>query len=145
MGVKTFAYDDAFSRAIRESYNWTCVNCERVCVKGQAEGRSLGMQCAHVSGRKSMNTRCYPDNAVCLCPSCHAKFTDAPTEWGLFVMKHLGEGRYQMLRERNNDMRLKYSKKDKTEIAAHYRAEYKRLRKLRDQGATGHLALVSYD
>lgn len=105
----------------------------------------MGMQCAHVFGRKHGNVRCYPDNAICLCASCHAVFTDAPTEWGLFVIAQLGEGAYQLLLDRKNNLSIKYNKAAKAEMAKHYRDEYTRVQKLRAKGADGYIRLVSYD
>lgn len=143
-GVKRFNYDTAFSRAIREAWDWTCASCGLQSAEGQATGKCTTMQCAHVFSRKHLATRCYPINAVCLCASCHATYTDAPTEWGRFVTGLLGEGQYQLLLERHNTT-AKYSKADKNAIADHYRQEYNRLRKLRKEGAQGCLNLVGYD
>lgn len=91
-----------------------------------------------------MAGRCYPLNAMCLCASCHATFTDAPTEWGRFVIKTIGEGQYEILRERIN-MIFKYSKSEKNKIAQHYREEYARLRKLRKDGQQGFIPIIGYD
>ncbi len=102
------------------------------------------MQCAHVFSRKHKNVRCHPDNAVCLCARCHAIMTDAPTEWGLWVVNHLGEGRYQMLLERKNDISIKYSKQDMSDIANHYRQEYARMVNEKMHGKQN-VELVSYD
>lgn len=142
--MKLNPWDIAFSRAIRESYNWTCAICEIEDTEAQFTGRSRAMQCAHVFSRKHKNVRCHPDNAVCLCARCHAIMTDAPTEWGLWVVNHLGEGRYQMLLERKNDISIKYSKQDMSDIANHYRQEYARMVNEKMHGKQN-VELVSYD
>lgn len=49
-----------------------------------------------------------------------------------------------MLRERRN-AQIKYTKKEKEEIKSHYRAECKRLQKLRDAGETGYIEVIAYD
>ena len=51
----------------------------------------------------------------------------------------------EILRERCNDLRIKYSKQDKKEIAKHYRVEYRRMRDLRDDGQTGRIEFQNYD
>ena len=142
--MKLFPYDTAFSRAIRERDDWTCQICGYFEPEAQATGKSMKLQCAHVFSRKNKNVRCHPDNAVCLCASCHALMTDAPTEWGLWVIKHLGEGRYDMLRERKNDIRIKYSKEDMKDIAKHYRQEYTRMVNEKMHGKQD-VELISYD
>jgi len=71
--------------------------------------------------------------------------TDAPTEWGLWVIKHLGETRYEMLLERKNDISIKYSKAEMEEQAEHYRGEYYKMVQDRMKGAVGYLSMVAYD
>lgn len=143
--MKLFPYDIAFSRAIRESYNWTCQVCGHENIEAQSTGKSRFTQCAHVYSRSIRSIRCHADNAMALCASCHAEMTMAPTEWGLFCLKHLGEGRYEMLKERRNDIRIKYSKLDWKDITKHYLQEYNRIVKLRMNGNQGYIPLISFD
>jgi len=143
--MKLKPWDIAFSRAIRESYHWTCAICELVDTEAQFTGKSRIMQCAHVFSRKHKNVRCHPDNAVCLCARCHAIMTDAPTEWGLWVIRHLGQGRYDMLLERKNDITIKYYKNDMDEITDHYKREFERITKERMiNGLEGYIELMAY-
>ena len=75
----------------------------------------------------------------------HRYFTENPPHFMAWLNNYLGEGHMELLRERVNDSRIKYSKADKKEMSEHYREEYRRLRKLRDDGVTGYLEFVNYD
>jgi len=57
---------------------------------------------------------------------CHRWFHEQPTESGLWIRKLMGEKAYELLVEKKNQI-TKVSKTEEKEIAAHYRAEYKRM------------------
>lgn len=142
--VKRTTTDAAFSEAVREMYNWTCQNCGIIDTAAQMGQRPSIMDCSHILTRKYKGTRTYPDNALCICRSCHRKLGDNPLQHASLARKILGEARYDELLHRNN-LTFKYTKKDMPEITKHYREELKRLRKLRMEGFTGHIDLVSFD
>lgn len=72
--------DRYFSLAVR-----TIGRCESC-------NRRDNLQCAHIIGRKYSQTRCSFRNALCLCASCHAIYTDNPIDFARFVSEHaLGE------------------------------------------------------
>jgi|TARA_Y100000593_G_C4320072_1_gene343264 hypothetical protein len=145
VGIKRDACDAAFSDAIRMRNNFTCEKCELVDTNGQMTGKSRVMETAHVYGRRDRSLRWHTDNAVCLCSSCHRKFTESPLDFASFIENEvLGEGRTEMLRERRN-AQIKYNKKQKEEIKKHYKAECRRLQKLRDAGETGYIEVIAYD
>lgn len=145
MAIKRDAADDAFSLCVRERANWTCEDCGVIDPNGQATGKSRGMECAHIFGRRSRNTRWHPDNALCLCHSCHRKNTERPVEFARLCESLLGGGRLEMLRDRSNDLGIKYSKSDRADITAHLRQEYRRMRELRARGEEGRIEFDGFD
>jgi hypothetical protein len=62
------------------------------------------------------------------------------------MMEHIGEGAMDILREKANDTSIgRANRKDAKEIAAFYRAEFKRLRDCRINGAVGQLKMMSWN
>ena len=146
MGIKLDAADKYFSDCVRERSNCTCEYSWLVDPDGQARGVSRILECAHIYGRRNKNIRWHPFNAFCLSHTAHRYFTENPMEFSTFVKLKLVIGQYDLLLERKNDVSIKYSKEErKKEIPAHYREEFKRLRKLREQGTTGRIEFVGYD
>ena len=68
---------------------------------GESEYRKL--QCAHIVPRTFSATRTDEANCLCLCWSCHRKFTDDPFAWVTFVHQHIGEAEYERLRTKARD------------------------------------------
>lgn len=78
--------DVLFSRLIRS--RGACANC----------GTGFKLQCAHIVSRRYANTRCVPENALCLCAGCHMHFTNWPLEFAAYMeLNH--PGRYDAMRE----------------------------------------------
>ena len=140
MSVKRFPADIAFSRALRESYDWNCQKCNLNF------SHDHGMlDAAHIHTRKHRSTRwCYKFGAIPLCKSCHRRFTDFPLEWGDFCKSYFGEAWYDEAKRKAWQVG-KYTKAEQKEIAAHYRAEEERIKNERREGKTGHIELISYD
>ena len=140
LSVKRDATDDAFSKAIRESYDYVCASC------GINYRSDPGyVHCAHIHTRKHRSTRWNSDyGAVALCAKCHRRYTDYPVEWGAFLRRHMGDSNYEEAKRRAWSA-VKYTKQDKLDMRAHYRAETVRIEKLRAEGKTGFIRLVSYD
>ena len=145
MGIKRDATDKWFSDCVRERANWTCEHSGLVDTEAQATGKSRIMECAHVWGRRSRNVRWYPMNAVCLSSASHRYFTERPMEFASWVNKQLGEGAVEILKERVNDLSIKYSKNEKKEIAKHYKAEFEKMREQRKNGKIERLEFIGYD
>jgi len=146
VGIKRDAADKHFSDCVRERAEWTCEYSGLVDPDGQARGVSRIMECAHIYGRRNKNIRWHPFNAFCLSHTAHRYLTENPMEFSTFVKLKLGIGQYDLLLERKNDLSIKYSKEErKKKIPAHYREEFKRLRKLREQGTIGRIEFVGYD
>ena len=69
--------DSHFSRKCRTlGY---CRNCNA----------TKNLQWCHIISRKYYSLRYHKDNCVCLCASCHAKFTDNPIAFADFLKKIL--------------------------------------------------------
>lgn len=71
-----------------------CVRC----------GKSDGLQCAHIIGRRAAFTRTDENNAVALCGGCHLTLTEHPHEHVAFFTEYLGgwDG-YQALIDKARD------------------------------------------
>jgi hypothetical protein len=57
---------------------------------------------------------------------CHRWYHEQPTESGVWVRELMGEGAYQLLVEKKEQI-MKVSKIEEKEIASHYRKEYNRM------------------
>ena len=77
--------DVLFAKMIKER-DVNCQNC------GSVDNR----QTAHLISRSYKSIRCDPDNAVCLCRSCHIKYTMRPLEWRQWVEERF-PGRWDAL------------------------------------------------
>jgi hypothetical protein len=88
----------------------------------------MGLHCSHYHGRGKWATRFDPDNCRALCYGCHSYVGGNPTIHRREMIDRLGAGLYNILLDRAHDTRLgRLAKRAEKEIAAHYRAEYKRL------------------
>ena len=145
MSIQRSAQDNWFSLCVRERANWTCESSGLVFDDGQAIGRCQGLECCHIYGRRSKNVRWNGMNAVALTHYQHRYFTENPAQFIRWLNDYLGEEHMEILRERVNDVRIKYSKAERREISKHYRLEFRRMRKLRDEGQTGRIEFQNYD
>jgi len=140
MAVKRFPADIAFSKALRESYDWDCQKC------GLNFAHDHGMlDAAHIHSRAHRSTRwCYKFGAIPLCKSCHQYYTKFPLAWQGFCREYFGDAWVDEALQKTWQIG-KYTKAEQKEIAAHYREEESRIKKLRLDGATGYIKLISYD
>lgn len=132
--IKNAKIDDVFSRCIRESANWTCQKSGLVDPEGQATGRSRGMQCCHIYGRRTVSMRWWPDNAICMNSRWHRFYTENPLKFESFLNGLIGNGNLLFLCERFNRTDIKYTDKDRRDIYEHFKNEYQRMRELRLDG-----------
>lgn len=86
---------------------------EIVRSKGSCErcGGITNLQCCHIFSRKYMNTRFLLDNLICMDASCHFWSHANPILFTEFVRKHLGEEKYEVLKESHNQI-VKYTLAD---------------------------------
>lgn len=129
--MKVTEADRQFSLAIRTRDNWTCRHC------GAHElPPTKFIQCAHIYSRQIKATRYSADNAVTLCAKCHKWFTERPSEFHIWLVKELGQGHMDLLREKSNAIGSD-SKATRAEVSKHYREQITLLNAGR--------ALVSYN
>ena len=121
MAIKRDAADKWFSDVVRLKANWSCECCDK-----QFFGPHSGLHCAHIYGRANKAVRWSLDNAVSLCFYCHRTFTENPLEFRDWLYGYLGEGHMELLTEKKNQQ-FKTTQKIRSEIAAHYRDEFKKL------------------
>jgi len=115
--VKVSPADTAFSLCVRTAANFTCGKC------GKVEGR---MECSHIFSRKYRAIRWCKENAMCKCNYCHRWWHQNPLDAAAWFMSLVGESFVDLLKEKR-DSKLKVPKTEEPEIAAHYRAELKKL------------------
>ena len=132
--MKRDAADTAFSNFIRERDNFTCQKCH----KTYPEGRRQGLHCSHFYSRRHQSTRYYSRNACAHCFSCHQSLGGNPVEFAEWIDTYLGSEAAQELRERKNQIK-KRTKGEKKEIAAHWRAQLKYLRRCREEEKEFHV------
>ena len=144
--MKLTPADKALSTAIREAHDWTCQKCGIVSAHGQATGGDRGMQCSHFIGRKHKSTRYDTDNVLCLCASCHAKVEEDPGLHTRVFTEIMGKGIAEILTERKQQAFKPVGgwKQYEKEAAAHYRAEFESMRRLRADGVTGKIEIKGY-
>ena len=138
--MKRDKHDKVMSDLVRERADWRCERCN----KYYPEGHRSGLENSHYYGRARMSTRYFPDNLTSLCTGCHFYFGGARDEYTSFLIKALGESRFDDLVLKGNAVR-KFTRAEKEEQYQHYRAQYKYLRRRRDQGETGWIDFVSWD
>jgi 5-methylcytosine-specific restriction endonuclease McrA len=74
--------DELFSVSTRLLGGGECRHC------GAGSGQSS--QCAHLISRGKYSTRWERDNAWCLCPQCHTRYTHDPEGWQDLMMDTFG-------------------------------------------------------
>ncbi len=94
--------------------------------------------------RRHQSTRYCVDNACAHCFGCHQYLGGNPIEFQEWIRQYLGDTRYEMLRERHNQIK-KWLRGEKDEMNRHYKAELKRIQELRMQGEEGVLHVVDWE
>lgn len=107
--------------------------------------KKVRTECAHIYGRRDRKLRWHPHNAVALCHYDHRRFTEHPVEFWFWLESYIGSGMLEMLRERHNDNRIKYTKADKEELYEHLKAEYQRMKNMRNNGEQGRIEFIAWD
>ena len=113
--------DKAFSLAIRTRDRWTCQHCDT-----DYQNDPGNLHCAHIIGRRVKATRWHPMNAVSLCASCHAWFTDRPLAFSSWLKTYLPDGHQANLDSISRGIGRNTANHKKM-VAAHYRKQAKLL------------------
>ena len=101
------------------------------------------LHCAHFKSRGNWGTRFNPSNVAALCYGCHSYIDRDSGYKEKWFRKYLGEGLADLMVEQAAQPAYGI-KKQKKEIAKHYREELKRLKQLRLDGVTGKIEIVGY-
>ena len=90
---------------MRRKLDKICSEIVRGRGKCQRCGKRNNLQTAHIFGRTYNNTRFDLDNLLCLCPDCHINFAHKqPILFAEFVKRILGEEKYELLKEKHNQI-----------------------------------------
>jgi hypothetical protein len=133
--------DIAFSKCVRERADLTCERCGKSYRHDGAN--MMGLHCSHLAGRNKFSVRWDKENAVAHCYGCHAFLGQNPRVFGRWITEYLGEERADALEARAAAL-VKTTEKDKQDIAAHYRREYRRMLALRAEGVTGRIEFAGW-
>lgn len=135
--VKIDKRDTTFSLLVRERADQLCERCGR-------HGSEWQLQCSHIFSRRHVGTRWHPDNAQCLCVTCHKWWHESPALSGVWIRELLGDGFIDLLEERKNQIK-KYPPVVREDIHKHLKSEYKKMVTLRDSGMEGRIEFESFD
>ena len=140
--IKIYPADKWFSNCVRSRAGWRCEyeNCAKYFPEGA--GRA-GLECAHFYSRRGKSTRWAADNAWSFCTAHHFLMDGNPADFVLFAEKLLGEGGYEILREKSRSL-YRGRKHDLKEISKNYRDEYRRIEIMRDRGVEGRIEFESW-
>lgn len=126
-GIKLKPADIAFSKCVRYAARNTCERCGVIKPPTGKVG-SAGMETSHNFSRRHRTIRWCRENVLCLCTACHNWFGGNPADSGRWLEHKIGEWTLDLLREKR-DSKIKVSKIEEKEIAAHYRKELKTMEK----------------
>lgn len=138
-GIRRDTADKWFSDCVRERAAWTCESCK----KYYPEGNRNGIECAHIVGRANKRLRWEPLNAVCLCTSCHMRYTANPLQFTQFVISKIGKLGHDILIEKAREI-LKVNDNLRKEIGRHYREELRRMQSERVHGDDNRIEFVGF-
>lgn len=81
---------EVFNRWIRNR-DGRCMEC----------GVTINLTCAHFFTAKRHSTRWDPENACALCFACHRHYTDNREAWTEWLVKRLGQEKYDEIEQRS--------------------------------------------
>lgn len=131
MAIKRSKEDAVFSLLVRE-------RAGNVCEHTGQTGEVVGLECAHIWGRRNRSVRWHPLNAVSLCHYSHRYFTENPAAFIAWIKSRIGEQAYDEL-ERLARQPRKFSPREMEGLYQHMLHEYARLRSARENGREGRL------
>jgi 5-methylcytosine-specific restriction endonuclease McrA len=96
--IKLRRADILWSKYVRTEAGWKCQNCGKQC----DPSGSPRLECAHYFGRRNESVRFDPENTFALCSSCHRHFHDEKQDHTTFMIKKIGQARFDALAIRAN-------------------------------------------
>ena len=146
--IKKLDPDYFFSLCVRTRANWTCEACGKhyePFYTSAGYPANPGLHTSHYIGRANYAVRFEPINADAECYGCHAKHEGNPHAFMTWKLERLGKSLYDVLIEKSNNIILgKQARREKQEIAEHFKAEFERMKALRDNGKVGRIKFVGY-
>lgn len=112
MQVRIDPLDKLFSEYVRKRCGGCCERC------GKHYGWK-GLQTSHYHGRAKRSTRYDEDNAMGLCFGCHQYFGSNPLEHTEFMIKRLGQEKFDELSHRARQI----VKIDRNAITLYYKSK----------------------
>lgn len=141
MSIKITQADKYFSLCVRERAGWKCERCGR----DTPDDKRMGLHCSHFHGRGKWSVRFDPENCEALCYGCHQHVGSHPPIHEYRALQRLGTLRFDALQGRAEcTFNGRLAKRSQREIAAHYRAEHKRMLAERANGAIGRLEFAGW-
>ncbi len=113
MSIKRDAADNWFSKCVR-ARDQHCMVC----------GKTEGLDCCHVYGRRNKAVRWSLDNAITMCRYHHREMGESPARFMDFLEDVYGPGHLEILREKANAI-MKTNRELRLEIAKFYREQYR--------------------
>ena len=143
--VKMATLDTAFRKCIHEAYDYTCAypQCPN-CNNESLRYGDVSIECAHFHNRRASAGRWFPDNVACLCHEIHAYLEVHNAEESEFFYDNMGMEKYDALKIRMQGL-YRYKPWERSEMAAHYRAQMRSIEKRRLNGEKGFIEVVSWD
>ena len=146
-GIKITNPDKWFGLCVRERADWTCQRCgrkypEEYSVDGLPKAQ--GLHCSHYFGRGNWAVRFDPLNAWAHCHGCHTLLGSNPHLFREWVEERLGNLYEVLVEKANHKTNGKTAHREENEIAAHYKAEFEKMRRQRDQGKVGRINFQGY-
>lgn len=142
--MKRDKYDTVLSDLIREANNWQCQRCGIISEHGRTTGKDAGIHVSHFNGRGNGNMSRYDSDLLfCLCAACHSFVETRPLEHTRFAQSIVGEAFLEIKNQRHRKP-YKWKAREKDEMYQHYRAELKRIRDMRRDGAQDYIEIVSW-
>lgn len=139
--VKITPADKWFSKCVRISTGWICERCNSY----SPEDKRMGLHCAHTVRRGNWSTRFDPNNCLALCNGCHRMYDHDYDFMRNLFCKLRGEGLWDRIQEKKSDTRIgRQLRKEKKEIAQHYKREYERMDQMRMDGVIGRIEFEAY-
>jgi len=146
--IKKLDPDYFFSLCVRERAGWTCQACGKhyePWTNKDGYPANPGLHCSHYIGRANYSVRFDPYDADAHCYGCHAKFEGNPHIFKAWKESQLGQELYDILIEKSNNVMLgKQARREKQEIAEHYKHEFEIMQTFRSKGMEGRINFRGY-
>lgn len=138
--IKCWPADRALADCVKVAVDYRCERCGTVYGE-----KHRGLHASHYIGRGNWSTRFEVDNVFAHCYGCHRYLESQRPEFSAWVRQKLGDTRYEWLLARSRDTTIgRQAKREKKEIAAHFRQQLSVLQGRRQKGEMGDFMIRGY-